>query len=1246
MVLPLKNDTAREEARELRSYKKIALIAALVAGVLTAALVVLAHIDFLGGMVLTQLDKAVTNQLHVELSSSPLSGNPLLGFKGRDLELTRSGDQLLHVGEYRIHLSYPSIMSGSPRVAKLIIKGLSTDVDSINSLLPKTKSGGKTEIPIDEIVVDDTRVGTAYGLLEINDSRVKLRNTEWFDFDVAGSLAGHSLALSGVCEQKEGLWSCRGFKARLDDGSLALDGAVWPSPDLRLEAKELNLNTVVSLLPQYKKYGVGGVLTASTTLRGTGRELSAKGSGSLSDALVRGVPLKGIKASWNYDKGLAEVELQDSQVFKSSLKGHFKYDSRTAAKYLEVKADVRDLRFADWNSRFDNETQGTTKYLQGGIASLKVDLKGPLDSLVGSAELASSDVSFHKMRFTNLAGKAVFSGGPSGSVDFSALHNGKKITLSGKCSFAKDTPTDLKLHAGRIVLDGLEEAVPQLKGGGVKGELALDASLAGYTGQWTLKADASSPSIAAAKLGTLRNLKASGAYYFKDKSLLLKNASAVWNDARLAAKGKVKTVNGRQNLDFTAEFANADTKKLSGALPVLYKTLEIDAVASGSAHITGTAGSPLVTGHVGAVNCRYRAQHVDKFTADLKYENRKIFLDPMNVEEGGGKGFLRCFVGLAPAGSKADPKWAVAGKLADADLSLMNGILKMSQDIGGRCSGEMRVANEGRGFVWSADIAEGAPRWQKYSLSSVSGDVFGTKSEVNLKGVKFSYFRGSHELNGKVSIPDRGDARDAALDLTIKSERINLYEVLRKNLESVRGVQGLAKSTVRITGTAAKPRFSGSGVLAPLRCRGFMLPMMDLEFDGGLSGINVKRAEARLHDGVIAGQGKVYLKKDKWYTDLHAYGKNVDLRQIAAYLPEKMRDGLGGAVDFKVDGGGFIDKFEARGSLSAQTARFLGVRVTDLHAPFYVSDGYAVMEDVKAACDGGTLGGGAAYDFKKSMWGGNFTALSVDVSEFKQQALPQLKGSITGKADFKVRAGGESGRLSTVRGGGVLFMDKGQIASFDALDAARKYIGGKPLRFDKVRTSFTFDGGNLTILPGSQATAPRGDSVYRSVMVDGTLYHDKKLSFFAMGRVNIRALNALLGAFQGLIKIGTDYNSGTTIDSAELIQNFLGGVLSGYAKNDFRFVSMNFGGSLDAPTYSNIKVDRTVKRKSGDSVIPKSAGDPDEKILEDGDMTFRLKFEIPVGPGTSDSPEGYMKGQAAEQAISNLLKGLNLGGGN
>ena len=1241
----MKQDMSREEAREIRSYKKIAAIAALIAGVILAALVVLSQIDFLGDMVLSQLDQAVTQQLRVKLSSSPLSGNPMLGFKGNDLSLSRSGDKLLSVKSYKIILSYPSLVKGSPRVAKLVIDGLSTDVDSINSLLPKTKSGGKTEIPIDEIVIDNTRIGTKLGLVEINDSRVKLRNTDWFDVKIAGTAAGRAFGLNGVCEKINGLWTFDDFTARLEDGSVNLDGAAWPSPDIRIKTKDLNLSTVASIFPQIKSYGVRGVLTASTTLKGLGREMVARGSGSLSDALVRGIPLQGIKAEWNCDKGLYEVSLSDSRVFKSSLSGHFKFDSRAAKNYLEAQADVKDLRFADWNSQFDAETRGTTKYLQGGISALKVDLRGPLDALVGSVALAPSDVSFHKMRFTNLTGKAVFTGGPTGTVDFSALHNGKKITLAGKCSLAKSARTDLQLHAERIILNGLEEAIPKLKNYGVKGALALDATLAGPLNAWVLKADASSASVSAAKLGTLKNMRSSFVYYFKDKSLLLKNASAVWNDARLAAKGRLKTVDYKPQLDFTADFANADTKKLSGALPVLYKTLEIDAVAAGSVKITGPADDPTVKGHIGAKNARYRAQHVDNFAADLSYHHRKIFLDPMNVEENGGKGFLHCFVELAPAGSNADAKWAVAGKLADVDLSVMNGLLKISEDMGGKCSGNLRVANEGHGFVWSADIADSAPRWQKYSLSALSGDIHGTKSEIDLKNLRFSYFKGEHSLSGKVTIPDKGGVKNAALDLALNSDRINLYEVLRKHLNGVRGVQGLAKLNLRITGAAMSPRFSGTAALAPLRYRGFMLPMTDVDFDGGMAGVNIRKAEARLRSGYISGRGKVYLKKDKWFTELHAYGKDVDMHQIGAYLPEKMRDGLGGAANFNIEGGGFLDKFEAKGSFSSKYAKFMGVKFSDLNAPFYIADGYAVMEDVKAVCGGGSLSGGAGYDIAKSVWGCNLALLSADVQTLHKEALPWLKGLVTGKADFKVRAGGESGRLSTVRGGGVLFMDKGQIASFDAMEAARKYIGSKPLRYDKIRTSFTFDGGNLTLLPGSQATAPRGDPVYRTVMLDGTLYHDKKLSFFAMGRVNIRALNALLGAFQGLVKIGTDYNTSGSIDSNELIQNFLGGVLSGYAKNDFRFVSMNFGGTLDAPTYSNIKIDRNVKRKSGDSVIPKSAGDPDEKILSDGDLTFRLKFEIPVGPGTSQNPEGYLRGQAVEQTISNLLKNLNLGGG-
>ena len=69
--------------------------------------------------------------------------------------------------------------------------------------------------------------------------------------------------------------------------------------------------------------------------------------------------------------------------------------------------------------------------------------------------------------------------------------------------------------------------------------------------------------------------------------------------------------------------------------------------------------------------------------------------------------------------------------------------------------------------------------------------------------------------------------------------------------------------------------------------------------------------------------------------------------------------------------------------------------------------------------------------------------------------------------------------------------------------------------------------GILTLLPGSQAVAPDGDMLYRNVMVDGAINSEKELSFFAFGKINIRALNSVLGAFQGIISAGADLASGS-----------------------------------------------------------------------------------------------------------------------
>ena len=141
--------------------------------------------------------------------------------------------------------------------------------------------------------------------------------------------------------------------------------------------------------------------------------------------------------------------------------------------------------------------------------------------------------------------------------------------------------------------------------------------------------------------------------------------------------------------------------------------------------------------------------------------------------------------------------------------------------------------------------------------------------------------------------------------------------------------------------------------------------------------------------------------------------------------------------------------------------------------------------------------------------------MGTDLKALMSQLAPNMKGSISGKADLKIRGSGETGRMSTVRGGGALSLTDGELSGFSFVEKAKKFTGGKPIRYKTVQATFTYMDGIFTLLPGSQAIAPDGDMLYRNVMVDGAINSEKELSFFALGKVNIRALNSVLGAFQG-----------------------------------------------------------------------------------------------------------------------------------
>jgi len=160
-------------------------------------------------------------------------------------------------------------------------------------------------------------------------------------------------------------------------------------------------------------------------------------------------------------------------------------------------------------------------------------------------------------------------------------------------------------------------------------------------------------------------------------------------------------------------------------------------------------------------------------------------------------------------------------------------------------------------------------------------------------------------------------------------------------------------------------------------------------------------------------------------------------------------------------------------------------------------------------------------------------------------------------------------------------------------------------------------------------------------MLDGIVNRKKEVAMFVMGKVNIRALNAFLGTLQGVMSAGADLTA-KNMDSSDLLKSFLGGVLSGYSKTGFSFITMNINGTVGALKYSNIKVDKNSGKSQSIKNIPRSDSDPEDRTIFDGNTKIKLKFEIPVGPGKNKTPNN-IKDQVVEQTLENLLNNFDFG---
>jgi translocation and assembly module TamB len=183
------------------------------------------------------------------------------------------------------------------------------------------------------------------------------------------------------------------------------------------------------------------------------------------------------------------------------------------------------------------------------------------------------------------------------------------------------------------------------------------------------------------------------------------------------------------------------------------------------------------------------------------------------------------------------------------------------------------------------------------------------------------------------------------------------------------------------------------------------------------------------------------------------------------------------------------------------------------------------------------------------------------------------------------------------------------------------------IRFNSILASFNLDGRNIFLMPGSRVSAPVGDKIYRYFSASGSLgWNDSPLDLKCMGDINVRALNAFLGALQGILAV-----DGNPLTDPAFLQNFLSGLLGGMSVKDFRETSFNVKGTWDSPLLTDIKV--TSNTPAASFSRPNGSSGKDETKI-------KITLEIPTGEGkdTSPSTEDQMKKQLLENIMKQIIR--------
>ena len=1151
------------------------------------------------------MEAAVTSLPGLAVISGSVSGNPVTGYDAENVHLRLGERDVATVKRLTVRLSLRSLARGEVRVRRVILRGAAFQSSDFLSLFSRESRFRSISFPdaenIPSLVILGSSAKTPQGELFVESFRTSPGKK---DFSVLGRGTFRSVPLELEARVALGeVLSVREGVLKAGNAAFTLEGSIVPLLSLKGNMKNGDLETIAGLAG-IAGYSEGAVST-SFSLEMSGGFPLLSGEGTVREGKVWGLPLEG-GFSWSLGEGKATLKPRGGTIFSAPAEGivSFTLGQKTEAE-IRIQAKKTDLKALA--GRFP-----WLSFARGVLASLAVDLKGPLGRLSGSITFSAADSVLQGFPVSDLKGTISLPGGTAFLLDASGNWLGSPVTASGTV-IGGNTSGDPSRISLRSVSLNLKKAGDFLfaklgLAGQGRGEVSLllprdgipriegkitasKASILGVAGE----------DLAASFKGTTREL---------DLSSLTFSLSG---GGVLSGKGSLSGLEGKTPL--------LSLEGTGKGIPGNF----FQYIAFGG-KLTGTGGRMeagwWVKGPLSSPAMEFLLKGGEAPLLDilpLRNARARVRLErgELSLAEGAASlfGGKIVFEGKCSLPSSSLSVSGSFSSLAVKDLlSLAEGF---SGSGNGFLSGGFSLSGKTSSPLLSVSVASPELSVGNLPVTGLRIKADGTLSSLRISEFQGRLFKVPLAAKGEVPLSKGGKA-----DLRISAKNMEIRPLAAAFLPGV-SLGGNADLDLFLAGRVGEnlsPVFAAS--IPMLSLQGVLLENVKATVKPGKENDYALSLEGLLGESILDVAGKASFTPGGVRISL-SNRKRIDLGKTAAALSASSAGIVAGTADFTMKGLMGTETYSWEGRITSPSLGIYRTEAKEVAIPFaWTKKGISVTGG-SARWHGGRAGLDGTLDPFKGRWEGTFSVKEFDLGSATSRLLGK-RGTISGTADLSLRGNGTGGAVGMVFGSGQLSARNGKLSGFQSL----KSVSSRgEVNFSSVLASFNVDGRNIFLLPGSRVSAPVGDEVYRYFSASGSIgWNNSPLDLKCLGDINVRALNAFLGALQGFISV-----DGNPLTDPLFLQRFLSGLLGGYSSRDFQETTFNLKGTWEHPLISDLKV----PGKASSVVIPDGSGP-----VKKNEPEIKITVEIPTGEGKDTSPgtEEQMKKQILENLMRTIIR--------